>query len=93
MTVSGPAQPAFPKVELLDLDGAFRPVLSAPSGVHAVVAIGHSECGTTRLLVPYLQRMHDRRPAGSSVVLILQDVPEDARAFLSALKAGLPALL
>jgi hypothetical protein len=81
----------FPNPTLPDLDGKRAPILGAAGS--CVVAIGHSGCGTTRLLVPYLQRMHDRRPAGTSVLVVLQDVPADARAFLSELKAGLPVLL
>jgi hypothetical protein len=40
-----------------------------------------------------LKRMHDRRAPGSSVVLVLQDGREEARAFLSDLQADLPIRL
>ena len=88
MTVSPRADPAFPKVSLPDLHGSAKPVLDAAPGFRSLVIIGHSECGTTRLLVPFLKRMHDRRASGSSVVLVLQDEPAPARAFLAELDAG-----
>jgi hypothetical protein len=88
MTVSPRADPAFPKVSLPDLDGTSRAVLNASPGSRSLIVIGHSECGTTRLLVPYLKRMHDRRTPGTSVILVLQDGPEAARAFLSELEAA-----
>ena len=82
----------FPDIALPDLDGASRPVLGA-AGSWNLVVIGHSDCGTTRLLVPYLKRMHDRRASGSSVVLVLQDGREEARAFLADLHVDLPVRL
>ena len=88
MTVSTRADPAFPKVSFPDLDGTSRPVFDAGPGFPSVIAMGHSDCGTTRLLVPFLKRMHDRRGARSSVVLVLQDEPAAARAFLSVLGAA-----
>jgi hypothetical protein len=93
MTVSAPAFPAFPKVSLPDLDGTSRPVIEAPPGARTLVAVGHSDCGTTRLLLPYVQRMHERRGPGSSVVLVLQDDAATARALLSDLDVDLPVRL
>jgi hypothetical protein len=81
----------FPHIALPDLDGTSRPVLGAAGSW--LVALGHSDCGTTRLLAPYLQRMHERRGPGSSVVLVLQDEPATARAFLSELALDLPVRL
>jgi hypothetical protein len=77
----------FPNVALPDLDGTARPILGAAGS--SVVALGHSDCGTTRLLVPYVQRLHERRGPGSSVVLILQDDAATARAFLKDLDLDL----
>jgi hypothetical protein len=57
------------------------------------VAVGHSDCGTTRLAIPYLKRMHERRGAGSSVVLVLQDDAASARAFLGEVQGDLPLRL
>jgi hypothetical protein len=93
MTVSALAFPAFPKVSLPGLDGTSRPVVEAAPGARTLVAVGHSDCGTTRLVLPYLQRIHERRGPGSSVVLVLQDEPATARAFLSELDLDLPVRL
>lgn len=81
----------FPHIALPDLDGTSRPVLGAAGSW--IVAVGHSDCGTTRLVVPYLQRMHERRGPGSSVVLILQDDAATARALLKELALDLPVRL
>jgi hypothetical protein len=81
----------FPDILLPDLDGTPGPIIGAAGS--CVVVIGHSECGTTRLLVPFLQRMHDRVGPGPSVVLVLQDDPATARAFLSELDLDLPVRL
>jgi hypothetical protein len=83
----------FPEVELPDLEGSSAPLVARPPAGRTLVAVGHSDCATTRLLVPYLQRMHDRRVSGSSVVLVLQDGRQEARAFLADLHAGLPVRL
>jgi hypothetical protein len=93
MTVSALAFPAFPEVSLPDLDGTFRPVIEAPPGARTLVAVGHSDCGTTRLLLPYVQRLHARRGPGSSVVLALQDDAVTARALLKELDLDLPVRL
>ena len=82
----------LPNISLPDLDGTSRPVLGA-AGSWTLVVIGHSDCGTTRLVAPYVQRMHERVGPGSSVVLVLQDEPATARAFLSELDLGLPVRL
>jgi hypothetical protein len=75
---------------LPDLDGKRQPIFGAS---RSCIAIGHSDCGTTRLVLPYLVRMHERRAPGSSVVLVLQDDADAARAFLSDLRADLPVRL
>jgi hypothetical protein len=93
MTVSTQADPAFPKVFLPDLDGTSRPVLNARRGFRSLIVIGHSDCNTTRLVAPYVQRMHERVGARSSVVLVLQDEAVAARAFLSELDLDLPVRL
>jgi hypothetical protein len=81
---------------LPDLDGKRDDILGASaSGSTPVVcvAIGHSDCGTTRLAIPYLKRMHDRRGPGASVVLVLQDDAAAARALLAELGAEMPVRL
>lgn len=82
----------FPNVALQSLDGKRQRILGA-AGSWKLVAVGHSDCATTRLVVPYLKRMQDRRAGGASVVLVLQDSPQAARAFLSELGADLPVRL
>ena len=86
----------FPDIALPDLDGKRQDILGASgSGFASVscVAVGHSECGTTRLAIPCLKRMHDRRGPGASVVLVLQDEAAVARALLAELRAEMPVRL
>jgi len=80
----------FPDILLPDLDGTPRPIIGAAG---SCVVIGHSDCNTTRLVAPYVQRMHERVGPGSSVVLVLQDEAAPARAFLSELDLDLPVRL
>ena len=82
----------FPNISLPGLDGTSRPVLGA-AGSWNLVVIGHSDCNTTRLVAPYVQRMHERAGPGPSVVLVLQDETAAARAFLSELDLDLPVRL
>jgi hypothetical protein len=80
----------FPQVALPDLHGKRRTLLGA-SG--SCVAVGKTDCGTTRLVIPYLKRMHDRRGPGASVVVVLQDDAAAARALLAELRAEMPVRL
>lgn len=80
----------FPEIALPDLDGKRQPIFLGAPGT---CMIGHSECGTTRLAIPYLKRMHDRRGPGASVVLVLQDDADVARALLAELRAEMPVRL
>ena len=89
MTRALPA--AFPPLALPALDGGVR-VLSRPAGP-TLVALGHGECATTRLLLPYLDRIHRRRAPGTEVVIVLQDTPDDARALVLELQISAPVLL
>jgi hypothetical protein len=86
----------FPQIALPDLDGKRQDILGAsasgPAPV-ACVAIGHSDCGTTRLAIPYLKRMHDRRGPGASVILVLQDDAAAARALLAEFGGDMPVRL
>ena len=93
MTVSAPALKPFPRVELPDLEGTAGPIVASPPAGRTLVVVGHSDCGTTRLLVPYLKRIHERRGRLSSVVLVLQDDAAAARALLAELGAELPVRL
>jgi hypothetical protein len=77
-------------MSLPDLDGIPRAIADAWSRGPALIAIGHSDCGTSMLTLPYLDRIRARAPA-ASVLVVLQDTPADARQALRGL--ALPALL
>jgi hypothetical protein len=81
----------FPDIQLPGLDGILRPVAGAAGS--CVVGIGHSDCGTTRLALPYLKRMHARRGPGTAVILVLQDNSTAAREFVSGQGLDFPVLL
>jgi hypothetical protein len=85
----------FPALELSDLRGGrcSLPDLWRGRGAPAVVVIGHSDCGTTRLLLPYVDRIHRRRDPRSLVVAVLQDDPEAAGALRDELRLDLPIYL
>ena len=63
----------FPAHSLPDLEGVQRPLATAWSEGPALVLIGHRDCATTRLTLPFVDRIHQRRPAGASVIAVLQD--------------------
>jgi hypothetical protein len=79
---------SLPDLALQTLDGA-------PHGLGgaAVLAIGHGDCQTTRLALPYIDRIHRRCGAPGAVALVLQDEPGDARALAAELGLSLPLLL
>jgi hypothetical protein len=82
----------FPDIALSDLGGTSRSIVGA-AGSWSLVGIGHSDCGTTRLVLPYLKRMHERRGPGTGVVLILQDSSTAARELVSEHRLEIPVLL
>jgi hypothetical protein len=82
---------AFPALTLPALEGAPRD-LSRAAGP-ALVVLGHGECETTRLLLPFAERIHRGRRAGTEVVVVLQDTPEDARALVREMRLLAPVLL
>jgi len=87
------APPApFPVVDLPGLDGRRRPISEAWTRGRALVIVGHSECGTTRLSLPYVDRIH-RRVSPAGVVAVLQDDTRDARALVQELSLELPVRL
>lgn len=83
----------FPAASLPDLDGRARPLAEAWAGGEALIAIGHRDCGTTRMALPYVDRIHRRRAAGTTVVAVLQDSAEGARGLRSELDLDLPLRL
>jgi hypothetical protein len=83
----------FPAHSLPDLDGVQRPLSAAWSEGPALVFIGHRDCATSRLTLPFVDRLHHRRPDRSSVIAVLQDEPPAARALMSDLGLTMPVLL
>jgi hypothetical protein len=81
----------LPALALPALDGGARDLSRAVQP--ALVSLGHGECATTRLLLPYVERLHRRRPAGTDVVVVLQDGTEDALALAKDLGLTAPILL
>jgi AhpC/TSA family len=84
---------AFPDVDLPGLDGRRRRLAEAWARATALIAVGHSECGTTRLALPFVDRIHRRRPPTAAAVAILQDDAKAARALVDELRLQLPVLL
>lgn len=84
---------AFPVVDLPGLDGRPRPISEAWAQGRALVVLGHGECGTTRLSLPFVDRIHRRREPRVGVVAVLQDDARDARALVQELGLELPVRL
>ena len=83
----------LPPVSLRDPDGIAHPLPAIWADAPALLCIGHSDCGTTRLALPYVDRIHRRTGSTGSVVAILQDDPEAARDLARELGLGLPIRL
>jgi hypothetical protein len=83
----------FPTHSLPDLDGVQRPLALSWSEGPALIVIGHRDCATTRLALPFVDRIHQRRPTGASVVAVLQDEPAAARALMADLGLTMPVRL
>jgi hypothetical protein len=81
----------FPAMDLPALDGPPRDFSQVERPT--LVALGHGDCGTTRLLLPFVERVHRRRRPGTEVALLLQDTEEEARALVRDLGLTLPVLL
>jgi hypothetical protein len=58
----------------------------------SLVLHGHRTCGTTRLCLPFVDRLHRRRTRGT-VVAVLQDTPDVATELARELDLTLPLLL
>jgi hypothetical protein len=83
----------FPHLSLPDLQGAERPFVTAWAERPAIVLIGHRDCVTTRMALPFVDRIHRRRPANATVIAILQDEAGSARELRHDLELALPVLL
>jgi hypothetical protein len=84
---------AFPDLALPALDAPPQPLALAWVAGDALLLLGHSDCRTTRLALPCVDLIHRRRAPGTSVVALLQDTPEAARALRAELGLELPLRL
>ena len=84
---------AFPHVALPDLDGADRPLVTAWADGPALIAVGHRDCPTTRLALPFVDRIHQGRGPTSTVLVVLQDDPDSARELVRDLGLSVPVRL
>ena len=78
MAASARAKGPFPEMGLAGLDGALRPLHDAWRDGEVLVLIGHGDCSTTRLALPFFDRIHRRHTRGSAL-LVLQDDAQAAR--------------
>jgi hypothetical protein len=85
---SGP----FPELALADLDGFVHPLREAWRDGDALVLIGHGDCSTTRLTLPFFERIHRRRTRGTAL-LVLQDDVQAARELRAELGLSVPIRL
>lgn len=88
----GPPNP-FPARSLPDLEGQERPLEVAWADGPALIVVGHRDCATTRLTLPFVDRIHARRPPGTSVLAVLQDEEGAARELMADLGLSLPVRL
>jgi len=92
MAVLGPPAP-FPDVELPGLDGGRRPLSEAWRRGHALVAVGHGDCQTTRLSLQFVDRLHRLAAPPATAVAVLQDGAAEARELVAELALALPVWL
>jgi pimeloyl-ACP methyl ester carboxylesterase len=83
----------FPFATLRDLEGVERRVAEAWAEGPALIVIGHRDCQTTRQALPYVDRIHQRRAPGRSVIVVMQDDVETARGLANELGLEAPVRL
>jgi hypothetical protein len=83
---------ALPPLALPDPSGRPHRLAEAWADGPAVVLVGHSGCDTTRFTLPFVDRLHRRRGAGT-VLVVLQDEPDAARELAGRLGLDVPVLL
>ncbi len=83
----------FPPLALPDLDGVLHSLEEIWAEGEALLLIGHRNCKTTRQTIPYVDRIHRRQGAGHSVLVVLQDDAETARALAQDLGLEVPLRL
>jgi hypothetical protein len=83
----------YPKTHTFpDLTGTPQALASFWTEGPTLVVHGHRTCGTTRLSLPFADRLHRRRARGA-VVVVLQDTPAVAAELARELDLILPILL
>ncbi len=82
----------YPSYTLPDLSGEPRALAQFWEAGPVLILHGHRTCGTTRLALPFLDRLHRRRTRGA-VVAVLQDTPEAAADLAREMGLLLPVLL
>jgi hypothetical protein len=83
---------AYPSHTLSDLGGTAHALASFWAQGPTLILHGHRTCGTTRLTLPFVDRLYRRRTWGA-VVAVLQDTPEEAGGLARELGLALPVLL
>jgi hypothetical protein len=82
----------FPDHALADLAGGIHALAEAWRDGDALLLIGHRDCSTTRLALPFFERIHRRRTSGTAV-LVLQDDAATARGLSAELALSVPIRL
>jgi hypothetical protein len=83
----------FPHLSLPDLEGAERAFVTAWAHRPALIVFGHRDCATTRMTLPFVDRIHRRRPADATVLAVLQDDPASARELVQEFDLALPVVV
>ncbi len=83
----------FPSATLPDVEGRRVSLAEAWAAGPALILLGHRNCKTTRQTLPYVERIHRRRGATATALVVLQDEPGDARELASQLDLTLPLRL
>jgi hypothetical protein len=92
MSPGGRARGEFPSLVLADPDGRTHALREAWQDGDALVLIGHRDCSTTLMAIPYFERIHRRRAHGTAV-LVLQDDAAAARELGAELALSVPIRL
>jgi hypothetical protein len=83
----------FPDLELPCLGGAPRRLMRAAGGGPVLFAVAHADCATSRLALPFVERLHQRRSPRAAVVAVLQEDAAGAGALAGELALSLPIAL
>ncbi len=83
---------AFPRVQLPALTGGERSLTGGDARV-TLVTFGHSDCGTTKLALPVVDRLAAGRSDDVEVLCVLQEDAATARKLADELSLRLPILL